>query len=101
GHVGILQDGWRTELFVAALLRLFPHPAPEPRIDFFAIEQIHVVHAVADPLPSFRKRQISALVLVLAERAGERNEAVAEQLLGRFAGFLRDRSGDRITRYVV
>src|SRR6185369_9123970 len=72
-------------------LRRWSKPAADLLVDLAAVEQVEVIHAMADPLPILGKRQLAAGVLVLSERAGQRYEPVAEKAFGEVTGFLRDR----------
>ena len=64
-------------------------PASELCVYFFAVEQIHVIHAIADLLPRFRHLQAFARIDMPSERAVERHSRRSRTQLGflRLGGF--------------
>src|SRR5512132_2302999 len=76
-------------------------PGPDPLINLPAAEQIKMVHAVGDPLVRPGKRQAAPAMKVPAQRAVERDQAVAEQALGQVPVTLPDRAGDGVAAHAT
>ena len=78
------------------MLTLIRQPLPQLGKDFGTVEQGEVVHAVADPLPVFGERQRARRVLVAAERAVQRHQAVAQHAVFEVATRLARGRGHRV-----
>src|SRR5208337_600684 len=83
-------------IVIPALTHVRPEPPGDLLVNVSAREQVEMSRLASNPLPADGEMQISRSILVSAEGACNRHEAVADQAILKAAGSFRSRGGDRV-----